>query len=246
MCFAARAGLLLVDQSGIQVGIDGHLLAGHGVESETRRDFGRPHCAVADDHVLNGDQGQKQHEADDVIAADHELPESFDDPAGCGGSLAAMQQNAAATREIERQPQQRQQQQETGKDRELHRTQDLHCREQNQDRNSDAEREQKIEDEAGQRHQHDEDQADGKCRDQPVGSVRLQCGYETGFRGHTSLKCVLSSALDPGPDAGFAGPVPGRDTPTPEFPRLRCKALPEFPAPLRRSGTGPAPAADSP
>ena len=37
---AARAGLVLVDQPGVEVGVDRHLLAGHGVEGEAGADLG--------------------------------------------------------------------------------------------------------------------------------------------------------------------------------------------------------------
>ena len=36
---AARARLILVDEAGVQIGVDRHLLAGHGVQGEARADF---------------------------------------------------------------------------------------------------------------------------------------------------------------------------------------------------------------
>ena len=35
----AAARLFLADQTGVEVGVDGHLLAGHGIEGETSRHF---------------------------------------------------------------------------------------------------------------------------------------------------------------------------------------------------------------
>ncbi len=43
---APGAGLRLVDQAGVQVGVDGHLLAGHGVEGEAGGNLGGAHRAV--------------------------------------------------------------------------------------------------------------------------------------------------------------------------------------------------------
>src|SRR5262245_19206854 len=107
MCdlFATSAGLMLVDQSGIQVGIDRHLLAGHGVEGESCRYFGGADCAVADYQILNRDQGQEQYEADYVVATDYELTEGFDDVSRCGCAFTAVQQNPATTGKIQRQAQ---------------------------------------------------------------------------------------------------------------------------------------------
>jgi len=98
--FAAGARLMFVDESGIEVGVDGHLLAGQRVESEARGDFGGAHRAVADHDVLDGDEGNEENEPDDVVAADDELPEGFDDASGGPGAFVAVQQDAAAGREF--------------------------------------------------------------------------------------------------------------------------------------------------
>ena len=69
---AAGARLRFVDQPGVQVGVDRHLLAGHGVEGEARGHLGGAHRAVRHHDVLDGDQGDENHEAHHVVAADHE------------------------------------------------------------------------------------------------------------------------------------------------------------------------------
>ena len=131
-CSRRCAGLVRVDQAGIQIGIDGHLLARHGIESEARRHFSRAHRAVADHQILNRDQCQKDDKADNVIAADHELAECLNHFACGRRAFAAVQQDAARAGQIERQPHQRQQQNETGKHRELHRAQHLDGSQQHQ------------------------------------------------------------------------------------------------------------------
>ena len=72
---AARAGLVGGDEPGIQVGVDGHLLARHGVEREAGRDLGGTNGAVADHQILNRDQRQKYDKADYIVAANHKLAE---------------------------------------------------------------------------------------------------------------------------------------------------------------------------
>jgi hypothetical protein len=49
-------GFVLVDQAGRQVGVDRHLLAGHGVEGEARRDFGDAARTLGDDDEVHDDQ----------------------------------------------------------------------------------------------------------------------------------------------------------------------------------------------
>ena len=115
-CFAPALGLGFVDQSGVQVRVDRHLLAGQGIQSEARRDFGDAHRAVVDDDVLDRDQHQEDHRADDVVAAHHEAAERLDHLAGGDGAGVAVEQDQARRRNIQRQAEQRQQQQRGGKD----------------------------------------------------------------------------------------------------------------------------------
>ena len=98
---AAGAGLHFVDQAGVQVGVDRHLLAGHGIQGEARRDFRGAHRAVADHDVLDRDQGQEQHEADNVIAAHDELAEGLNHASRRRSAFRAMQQNSPAAGQIE-------------------------------------------------------------------------------------------------------------------------------------------------
>ena len=53
-CIAALAGFGCGDESGIQVGVDGHLLSGHGIEGEAGCYLSGADSAVADDEILNG------------------------------------------------------------------------------------------------------------------------------------------------------------------------------------------------
>ena len=142
---AAPARLGLVDQAGIHVGVDGHLLAGQRVQGEARRDLGGAHRAVRDDQKLNGDQGQKQHEADHIVAAHDELAEGLDHLAGRRGALRAVQQNAAAGGDIQRQAEEGEQQQQGGKDAQLDGAANLHRGEKDDDRGGHRKRQQQVE-----------------------------------------------------------------------------------------------------
>src|SRR6266849_661597 len=165
--FASGGGLMLVDESGIEVGIDRHLLAGESVEGEAGGDFSRAHGAVADDDILDGDEGDEENKSDNVVAAHNELSEGLDDASGGPGAFVAMEKNAAAGGEVEREAKQGKQEQQAGENGKLRRAQDLKGGEQNEHRSGKAGGKQQVERDRRQRHQHDEDQADGRDGDDP-------------------------------------------------------------------------------
>jgi hypothetical protein len=114
---AAAAGLVLVDEAGAQVGVDGQLLAGHGVQREARRHLGHPLGALGDDDELHHRDDEEHHQADHQIAARDHLAEGGDDVAAVG-----VQQDHAGGGDGQRQPEQRGHQQHAGENRELQRT----------------------------------------------------------------------------------------------------------------------------
>src|SRR6202034_3032445 len=79
---AAFLGDFLVDQPGGEIGVDRHLFAWHGVEVEARRDFGDASRALGDDDEIHDYQDCEDDNADDEIAAHHDIAERLDDVAG--------------------------------------------------------------------------------------------------------------------------------------------------------------------
>ncbi len=75
---AAPAGLLLVDEAGVEVGVDGHLLAGHRVEGEAGAHLGDAAGTVGDDDELDDEQDREHDQADDQRATDDEVAEGVD------------------------------------------------------------------------------------------------------------------------------------------------------------------------
>jgi hypothetical protein len=102
---AALLGLLLVDQAGVQVGVDRHLLAGHRVEREARADFGDALGALGDDDEVDDHQDREDDQADGEVAADQEVAEGFDHLAGGAGAGVAVEQHDAGRRDVQRQAQ---------------------------------------------------------------------------------------------------------------------------------------------
>ena len=73
---------MLVDQPGVQVGVDRHLPAGQAVEHEPRGDLADPRRPLGDHHELDHDQDREQDHPDDHLVAGDELAERPDHAAG--------------------------------------------------------------------------------------------------------------------------------------------------------------------
>jgi hypothetical protein len=141
-----------------QVGVDAHLAAGHGVEGEPGRDFRDAARALRDHHEVDHDEDQEDHQADDDVAADHEVAERRDHLPGVAG---AQDQPGAA--DVEPQPQQRDQQQQAREDAELERVARRHRDQQHHDAERERRGQQRVEQERRQRHdqqRHDHHHAD--------------------------------------------------------------------------------------
>ena len=97
----------LGDDAGVQIGVDGHLPAGHRVQGEPRAHFGDAPGALGDDDEVDDHQHREHHHADGVIAADHELPEGRDHVARGVSARVALDQHDARRGDVEPEPQQR-------------------------------------------------------------------------------------------------------------------------------------------
>ena len=156
---APPARLLLVDQAGGEVGVDRHLLAGHGVQVEARGDFGDAAGALGDDHEVHDHQDREHDHADHEIAAHHEIAERLDDVAGGRGAFVAVREDQPRRGEVERQPQHGRDQQHGREGGELERRLDEQRRHQDQHREDDRERQRDVEQHRRQRQdQHHQDQ----------------------------------------------------------------------------------------
>ena len=192
---ATLACRLFADQPGIQIGVDCHLLAGHGVQGKACPDFGDAAGTLGDDDKVDHHQDDEDHQTDRVISADHEVPEGFDDFAGGIPSGVSLQQHDAGGRDVERQAQQRGDQQhrrENGKVEGSHRVErDQH----DHDRERDVEGKQHVERKRRQRqhhHAHDhEDQHGPGHHVQIPGRDRQAWRGSSG--GHYGLPCCGSS-----------------------------------------------------
>ena len=98
----ALLGFGLVDDAGVQVGVDGHLLAGHRVQGEARRHLGDAAGALGHHHEVDDHEDGEHHRTDYVVAADHHFAEGLDDLARGVVTVLAVQQHDAARGHVQR------------------------------------------------------------------------------------------------------------------------------------------------
>ena len=104
---AALDGLRLGDDAGIQVGVDRHLPAGHGIQGEARADLRDAPGTLGDHDEIDDHQHDEHHHADGVIASHHERAEGRDHMAGGIRAGVPVDQHDAGGGDVEPQPQQR-------------------------------------------------------------------------------------------------------------------------------------------
>ena len=107
---ALRSRFGWLQNAGLEIGIDAHLLARHGVQRKSRADFGNAFRSFGDDDELNDGHDQKHHDANHQISADHQLAEGFDHVTRIG-----MQENRFGGCDVQRQSKQGREQQDRGK-----------------------------------------------------------------------------------------------------------------------------------
>jgi hypothetical protein len=145
---AALARLVLADQAGVEIGIDGHLLARHGVEGEARGHFGDPSGTLGDDHEVDDHQDREHHQSNSIVATDQEVSEGFNHLPGGAGPGMPFKQHDPRRGDVERQAQQRGNQQHGRKDREIQRLHHAHGDQHDDHRNGDVEGEKEIQQKA--------------------------------------------------------------------------------------------------
>ena len=86
-------GFILVDKPGIEVGIDRHLLAGHGVQGKPRGDLRYPPGALCDNNKIDNHQDGENHDTHGVATADDKLTEGLDNLASRPGPIVPLEQH---------------------------------------------------------------------------------------------------------------------------------------------------------
>ena len=81
---------VFVDETGIEVGIDRHLFAGHRVKGKTCSHFGDACRTFGDDDEVDNNDNREDDNTDDIIAANDKITKTGDDVADCFGSLVSL------------------------------------------------------------------------------------------------------------------------------------------------------------
>ena len=161
----AMLGLVLIDQPGIQIGINRHLLARHGIQSEAGTDLRHPAGTFGDNQKVDDHKDGENHQTNSVVSPNQDFTKGLDDLTGSIAALMAVQQYNPGGRHVQAQAQQGGHQQYRGEGGKFHRPHGVHADQQNDDGQSDVEGEEHIQQErrhgqnhhAKQPHQHQGD-----------------------------------------------------------------------------------------
>ena len=113
--FTAFFGGFLVNHASVQVGVDGHLFARHGVQGETCVHFRDASSALGHHKEVHDHQDHEDDETHQVVACDHKLTKSGDHLARCFWTGVPLDQDHPGGGHVERQTQHGGEQQNRGK-----------------------------------------------------------------------------------------------------------------------------------
>ena len=198
--FAALPRFGFGDQAGVEIGVDGKLFAGHRVQGEARGDFRDAARTVGDDDELDDDEDREDHEADGVIAADHDRTELLDDL-----TRVAVQQDRPRRADVQREPEERDDEDQRREDAERERVLGVERREHDDERHRDVQREQHVEHPRRDRHDHQNDQNDRRAGNPNLGGRRNALGDRRryglldrgGYRGHEVTVIPIRIGMTP-------------------------------------------------
>ena len=159
----ALAGLVDVDGACAHIGVDTHLLTGHGVQCESRGDFGDTLRTFRDDDELHDCDNKEDDGADDEIAADDEVTENVDDFAGVG-----LQEDKSRRRHVQGQSEQCGEQQHAGERGEGEGPRQIEGEHQHDGGDTDVGGDQQVDDRCRQRDDEQADDGDDKRREDDV------------------------------------------------------------------------------
>ena len=151
---APPLGFLVVDQAGAQVGIDGHLLAGHRIQREARADLGDAFGALGHHDEVDDHQNRKHDQSDREVATDQEVTERLDHRTRRAGAGVPFEQHHACGRDVERQAQQGRQQDDRRERRKVERLDHVGRHHHHHQRHGNVEGEQDVERKRRQRQHH--------------------------------------------------------------------------------------------
>jgi hypothetical protein len=196
---AAALGFGFVDQAGVQVGVHGHLLAGHGVQGEAGRDFGNPLGTLGDHHEVDDHQDGEHDQTHGKVAADQEVAEGLDHRARRAGAGVAFHQHHAGGGHVQRQAHQRGQQQHRGEGRKVQRLDHVGRHHHHHQRHGDVEREEGVQQPGrnGQHHQRQNGNHQNRGR-QALQRIAMLASHLLDVLDHCGAHGAVLSVVDSG------------------------------------------------
>ena len=196
----ASVGLVLVDQAGVEVGVDRHLPARHAVEHEPRGDLADPRRPLGDDDELDHEDDREQDHADDHLVSRDELAEGADDAAGrVGPGDAGAGEREPRRGDVEHEPRQRRRQEDRGEGAEFQGRADRERRQQDEHGERDVGGQEEVEHARRDRHDEDQQRPHERDRQDRARQARPSGGGGTGGRGgHPFHSSCASSRCDEG------------------------------------------------
>ena len=142
---ASFLGFFLRENTGVEICIDRHLFAGHGVEGKARADFRNAASALSHHHKIDDHQNREHHQANRIVAPHHEFTKGLDHLTRRIMTRMSVEQDHACRGDVQRKPQQRRDQQYGRERRKIERPPAVNACEEHHQRQRDIEREQQVE-----------------------------------------------------------------------------------------------------
>ena len=193
---AALLGFFRRDEARAKIGVDGHLLAGQGIQGETCTNFRHAARTLGDDDHVDDHQDGKDEQADDIVAADQHGAKGFDHMAGRIAAFMAGHQHDAGGGDVEAKPQQRCKQQHRWKAAEVQRLGRVQRHHQHRERNHDVGDEPDVEHKGGHRQYQEHDQQQRGHRQQGRPDIQQSAESGTGCGGRGGFHVRLQAPID--------------------------------------------------
>ena len=157
-------------------------LPGMASRGEARGHFRDAARALGDDDEIDDREDDEDHQADDEIALHDELAEGLDQIA-----RVALGKDGARGRDVQAEPEEGDEKQQGGEDAEVGRLLDARDEHDDEHRDRDAEREQRVDRPGGQRQHEDEDDPQHAEAEEHVSTLDDRGEVEAGFLVHQSF-----------------------------------------------------------
>jgi hypothetical protein len=135
---AAAFGVGLADQTGVQVSINRHLLAGQRIKRKPGADLGDSPSPFGDHRKVDDGQNDENNDSDDIISTDQKFAKRLNYLAGGVWPRVSLEQDNTCGCDVQTQAQQRGQQQEGREGHKLQNFPNPHGGNQHRDRNADV------------------------------------------------------------------------------------------------------------